>query len=203
MSDKIKSAMEIAMEKASRLSALTPEEEQRLKWVPEGERLAALYLIGDTDLEKALDSMDRSSMPYIMRGVLSVLLPRLGLPKHETAIATNKRILDGLRVLCQDPNALEKIAARVTYVEDQYAGYGRQQLEASYQELKQQVATQVQQTLQQQGVVDRGQVDVESMPEFQSQWQASVVNLERPYEQNLEDLRMQLRELLEAKPALH
>ena len=202
MEDKIKSAMEIAMEKASRLGALTPEEEQRLKWVPEGERLAALYLGGDADLETALGSIDRSSMPYIIGGVLSVLLPRLGLPKHETVIATNKRILDGLRLLCQDSNALEEIAARVAYVEEQYAGYGRQQLEASYQELKQQLATQVQQTLQQQGAAGRVQVDVESMPEFQSRWRALMVNLERPYEQSLEDLRKQLRELLEARPAL-
>ncbi len=113
--------------------------------------------------------------------------------------AINKRILEALRVLYEDQKASEEIIARVAYVEEQYAGYGRQQMEASYQELKEKATFQVQQQLQQQGMTGKVQVDVTSMPEFQSQWRNTLAGVERPYEQNLEDLRMQLRELLSSR----
>ena len=80
-------------------------------------------------------------------------------------------------------------------------GYGRQQIEASYQELKEKVTFQIQQQLRQQGMTGTVQIDVTSMPEFQPQWRTALAGVERPYEQNLEDLRMQLLELLSAKPS--
>ena len=201
MEDRIKSAIEIAMEKAAQLGNLTPEEERRMKWVPEGERLVARYLDGEGDLAEALRSVDRSSVSYALRGALAILLRKLVLPRDKAAIVLNRRILDALRVLCQDRKTLDVLVKRVGYVEEQYTNYGRQQLETSYEALKQQVTSQIQQRLRQQGMVGTAHVNVESMPEFQSQLMAMVAKLEQPYEQNLEGLREQLRELVLAKPA--
>lgn len=201
MEDRIKSALEIALEKASKLGDLTPEEARELKWVPEGERLAALHLRGEADLGKALRATERSATPYVLKGILTILLRRLDLPRNDVAAATNHRVLETLRVLCKDQKAMETIAGRVTHIEKQYAGYGRQQLERSYQALRQQVASQVEEQLRQRRMAGPARVDVESMPQFQAQWRAVVANMERPYEQNLEDCRKQLRELVLAKPA--
>ena len=201
MEDRIKSAIEIAMEKTAELGDPTPEELRRMKWAPEGERLAARYLEGATDLREALAPIDRSSIPHVLKGLLTILLRRLELPRDDVVAATNKRILEALRVLCEDRKALEEIIARVAYVEEQFAGYGRQQIEASYQELKEKVTFQIQQQLRQQGMTGTVQIDVTSMPEFQSQWRTALAGVERPYEQNLEDLRMQLLKLLSAKPS--
>jgi len=136
-----------------------------------------------------------------LRGALAILLRRLVLPRDKAAIVLNRRILDALRVLCQDRKTLDVLVERVVYVEEQYASYGRQQLETSYEALKQQVTSQIQQRLRQQGMVGTAHVNVESMPEFQSELRAMVVKLEQPYEENLEGLRGQLRELVLAKPA--
>ncbi|MFC1935731.1 hypothetical protein ACFLX9_03095 [Chloroflexota bacterium] len=203
MENRIKSAIEIAMEKAAQIGELAPEEAQRLKWVPEGERLAARYLEGATDLREALVSIDRSAIPHVLKGLLTILLRRLELSRNDVVAATNKRILETLRVLCEDRKALEEIIARVAYVEEQFAGYGRQQIEASYQKLKEKVTFQIQQQLRQQGMTGTVQVDVTSMPEFQAQWRAAMADMEQPYEQNLDDLRKQLRDLILAKPAFY
>ncbi|MFC1930749.1 hypothetical protein ACFLXJ_00875 [Chloroflexota bacterium] len=44
MSEEIKSALEIALEKIEELGELTEEERLQWKYVPEGEKLAARYL---------------------------------------------------------------------------------------------------------------------------------------------------------------
>jgi len=96
MEDRIKSAIEIAMEKAAQLGNLTPEEERRMKWVPEGERLVARYLDGEGDLAEVLRSIDRSSVSYALSGALAILLSRLILPRDKAAIVLNRRILEGV-----------------------------------------------------------------------------------------------------------
>ncbi len=83
MDDRIKSTVEIAMEKVAQMDDLTPEEAERLKWVPEGERFAARYLEGATDLREAMASIDRSAIPHVRKGVLTVLIGRLGLSRNE------------------------------------------------------------------------------------------------------------------------
>ncbi len=202
MDDRIKSAFEIAMEKAAKLEKLSPEEVLRMKWVPEGERLAALYLRGDSDLSKMMKSIERSAFPYVLRGMISVLAANITLPRSEAALTANQRALDAFRLLCKDGKTLSAIAGRVTNVQEQYAGYGRQLLERSYNELKQRFTEQVQQQLKKQGIpASQVKVDIESMPEFQSQWRATASRIEQQYEQHLEEFRQQLKELVLSRPA--
>ena len=202
MDEKLKSAFEIAMEKVAKLGNLSPQEELELKWVPEGERLAARYLRGEGDLAGSLATVDRSATRHVLNGALSVLLPRLGIPRNEAAASDNRRVMDGLKSLCKDGKAFGEIAGRVKYVEEQYLGYGRKLMEQTYQELKQTVTSQVQSQIRKQGVRVATNFDIESMPEFQAQWRAAVARQERHYEQNLDELRKQLRELILAKPVV-
>ena len=115
MENRIKSALEIAMEKAAKLAKLTPEEASELKWGPEGERLAALYLRGQGDLAKALSPLEHGVVPYVVRGMVTVLLANLDIPRNETAAATNRRVMQAFQVLCKDQKALKVIVGRVTY----------------------------------------------------------------------------------------
>ncbi|MDP2952114.1 MAG: hypothetical protein Q8O76_02200, partial [Chloroflexota bacterium] len=155
------------------------------------------------DLAKALKTLDRAAFPSVLKGMVSILLPNLGIPKNDADAVTNRRAAEALPILCRDRKALELILGQVAQVQRQHASYGKQLLEKSYQELKQRFMAQVQQKLEQQGVrAPSVRVDIDSMPEFQAQWRAVAARIEQQYEPHLARFREQIRELVLAKPAL-
>ncbi|MBF8299467.1 MAG: hypothetical protein HW397_516 [Dehalococcoidia bacterium] len=73
----IKSAYERAMERVANLQ--TPSQAKRLEWrgVPEGTQLAVRFLKGEGDLAAGLKGYEKELQPYVLRGVLDVLVPNL------------------------------------------------------------------------------------------------------------------------------
>lgn len=210
MSDEVKSALEIALERASRLGKLAPEEAQELKWHPEGERLAALYLRGEADLSTELARVPADGFKYALKALVQVLVANLGLPRRDADAATNRKVAAALKALCADGRALDALLKNLDYVLEQYTTHGKQQLQQGYEVLKQQFFVALQRQQQQQGQLP-GQpqaqaqrklqpADVETLPEFQSQWRATVAEFEQQYEQHLAPLRQQLQALVLAKP---
>ena len=80
----IKSAYERAMERVARLQ--TPSKERRLEWkgVPEGTAHAVKFLKGEGDLAAALKTYDKDLQPYVIRGIMDVLVANLQIPKTPT-----------------------------------------------------------------------------------------------------------------------
>ena len=62
----IKSAFEIAMEKAEKLGEATDEERLKWKYVPEGEKLAARYIKLDCNLVDELGQYEENIRRYII-----------------------------------------------------------------------------------------------------------------------------------------
>ena len=63
--DKIKSALEIAMEKVEKIGEATNEERLKWKYTPEGEKLAAKYLKRDCNLAVELDKYEKDIAGYV------------------------------------------------------------------------------------------------------------------------------------------
>ncbi|MBI4311133.1 MAG: hypothetical protein HY681_05060 [Chloroflexi bacterium] len=201
MTDKIKSAVELAMERASKLGTLSPGETLAFKWQPEGERLAGRYLKGGSDLAKGFRAIDRSAVPHVLRGCVGALLANVTLPSSEGARATNQRMLDGIRLLCKDRKAIDSSIGRIQYVLDQYVNFGLHQMEEAHEALKQQFMANVEQEIQRRGMKGTVAVDPDTNPTFQNQWRATLSRIVEPFEANLAEMKRQAQELVLAKSA--
>lgn len=180
--DEIKSAAEIAMEKAEKLGEATDEERLGWKYVPEGRKLAAEYIKQGSNLVLELSKCQDSVKKYIMRGAAEVLIGNISLPDNDIARKNNKRAMDGLKVVKSDKAGVENVYSKVRRIFDHYAGEGEQQKRQAYQSLKADFEAKVRQALQQQfGSFMGTKIDVERQPQFQEEWRKVQAQLDSQY----------------------
>ena len=77
----IKSALEIAMEKVEKLGQATEEERLRWKYVPEGEKLATIYLKEECNLVAELGKYEAQAAKYVVEGASEILIRNINLPR--------------------------------------------------------------------------------------------------------------------------
>ncbi len=192
----IKSAREIAMEKAAKLGEATEEERLKWKYVPEGEKLAAKYTRGDCDLVAELSRYDDQARGYVIAGVQDILIRNIDLPKNDHIKRINKRAMEGLKALKNDKAAVENVFSKIRRVFDHYTGQGDQQRRQAYESLKADFTARLQQALQQQlGVPAQVNLDVESQPQFQEEWQRVKNQLDNQYLTLLNEYKQELAKI--------
>ena len=180
--DEIKSAFEIAMEKAEKLGEATDEERLGWKYVPEGRKLAAKYVKQGGNLVLELSKCEDSVKKYIMRGAAEVLIGNISLPDNDIARKNNKRVMDGLKVVKSDKAGVENVYSKMRRIFDHYVGEGEQQKRQAYQSLKADFEAKVRQALQQQfGSFMGTKIDVERQPQFQEEWRKVQAQLDSQY----------------------
>lgn len=180
--DDIKSAAEIAMEKAEKLGEATDEERLGWRYVPEGRKLAAEYIKQGGNLVLELSKCQDSVKKYIMRGAAEVLIGNISLPDNDIARKNNKRAMDGLKVVKSDKAGVENVYSKIRRIFDHYAGEGEQQKRQAYQSLKADFEAKVRQALQQQfGSFKGTKIDVERQPQFQEEWRKVQARLDSQY----------------------
>jgi multidrug efflux pump subunit AcrB len=192
MSD-IKSAREIAMEKLEKLGEAT--EEERLKWKlePKGQELAARYLKEDCNLVAELGKYQESERKYVAAGASEVLVRNVELPRNEAIRRTNKKAMDGLKLLKNDKARVENAHSRIRQIFSHYTEQGAQQRRQAYENLRSQFQARIQQAIQQQlGTNAMMRVDVERQPQFQEEWRKLQVQLEAPYLEHLSEYRQEI-----------
>ncbi len=192
----IKSAREIAMEKLASLGEVTPEERLKWKYVPEGEKLAAGYIKGESSLSPELSRYDESAKKYVIRGALEILVRNIDLPKNDGIRMTSKKAMEGIKALKSDKAAAENIFSKIRRLFDHYTGEGDQQRNQAYESLKAEFGARVEQALQQQyGTSARLNVDVESQPKFQEEWLKLKNQLDNQYLKLLDEYKQELLNL--------
>ncbi len=191
--DDMKSAREIAMEKVAKLDEATEEERLKWKYFPEGERLAVRYLKEDCNLLAELTNYEEKAKKYVVAGAAEILTRNIGLPKSERARKSNKRGMDGLKMLKQDKASVENVYSRMRRVFDHYLGQGEQQRKQAYQSLKVEFEARVRQAMQQQlSPVAGMKIDVERQPEFQEEWRRVLARLESQYDKLMDEFKQDL-----------
>jgi len=192
----IKSAREIAMEKLANLGEVTPEERLIWKYVPEGEKLAAGYLKGESSLSPELSRYDEEARKYVIHGALEILVRNIDLPKNDSIQRSNKKAMEGVKSLKSDKAAVENVFSKIRRLFDHYTGEGDQQRKQTYESLKAEFAARVEQALQQQyGTSVRLNVDVESQPKFQEEWLKLKNQLDSQYLKLLDEYKQELLSL--------
>jgi len=191
--DDIKSALEIAMEKAEKLGEAT--EEERLKWkhVPEGEQLANRYLGENLNLVVKLGKYREDIRKYILEGASGVLIRNIGLPKNDLVKKNNRRAMEGLKILKNDKVSVENIYSKIRYLFNHYTEQGEQQRQQAYQSLKTELEARIQQEAQQQLSPLMGmKIDVEKQPQFQQEWRKIQTQLDTQYLTHLNEYKGEL-----------
>jgi len=189
----IKSALEIAMEKAEKLGKATDEERLKWKYVPEGERLAARYIKQDCNLVVELSQYEDNIKKYIIEGVTDILIRNINLPHSNLAKRNNKRAMDGLKTVKGDRASVENVYSKMRRIFDHYVGEGEQQRKQAYESVKAEFEAKIKQALLQQldslvGI----KIDVESQPQFQEEWRKIKTQLDSQYIKLLDEYKQEL-----------
>ena len=117
----IKSAAEIAREKLEKLGEVTEEERLRWKYVPEGEKLAALYIKEECNIVTELNKYEEKARKYITESAGDILIRNISLPKNDIARRNNKKAMEGLKAVKSDKVAIENIFSKMRHVLDHYS----------------------------------------------------------------------------------
>ena len=195
--NRMKSAFELAMERAMELEE--PDEEQKLEWElgPKGRRLAGAFLKGQGAPFTTIENESSQRRAYLVKGMVEALVSNLQLPKSDGANYTNEKVMEGIQRLFAGKAGVKELLERIKYVTDQYRQFGMPQREQAFAQLKAQFETQVMGAMARQmgQQAQDMQVNVETMPEFQQQWMSVSSQMDSQYEEHLEDFRKQLLEL--------
>ncbi len=194
--DEIKSALEIAMEKIERLESATDEERMGWKYVPEGRGLGAKYMKRGGSLIKGLAGYEEAVKVYVMRGVAEVLIGAMRLPESDAERRTNKRAMDGLKLVRKDKTAVENVFSKMRRIFEHYAGEGEQQRAQARKQLKADMEGKLKQALTQQyGTYMGTGIDVERQPQFREEWRKIRAKLDSQYVLLLKEYKQELADI--------
>ena len=193
--EELKSAFDIAMERAEKLGKASPEEIRKLDLVPQGEKLAARYLKGQCDLTVELGKYDDEARGYVAENVKKVLLRNLDVPKNEVVKRTTRRAMEGIKSLKDDKGGVENVYSKLRRLFKHYEDEGAQQRSQAYEELKQDFYRNLQQLAQQQGIPTGISIDVESHPQFQEQWRLTLTKLDAQYRTLMEEYKLEIERI--------
>jgi len=189
----IKSALEIAMEKAERLGKATDEERLRWKYVPEGEKLAARYIKQDCNLVVELSQYEDNIKKCIIEGVADILIRNINLPNSHLAKRNNRKAMDGLKIVKSDKASVENVYSKMRRIFNHYVGQGEQQRKQAYESLKAEFEAKIKQALLQQlGSFVGIKIDVERQPQFQEEWRKIKTQLDSQYVKLLDEYKQEL-----------
>jgi exonuclease III len=191
----IKSAWEKAMEKADSLGKLSPDEADRLKYVPLGNALAAQYLREKAyDLEAELTKYkDSSAMRYVTEGAEEILLGNIFLPRSEQSKQDVKKAMTGIKLIKKDKRRVEVIFDQINNL----LNYYEQARQQAFVQLKSNFAAKLQQAaaaLEQQAGT-RVSIDPERQPQFQEAWLKISSQLDDQYEKVLQEHKQQISKI--------
>ena len=198
--EEIKSALEIALEKAKGISV--PEKEiEKDTALEQGKKLAAEYLKNPkfnlsaklTDLSgQEIKDKNRN---YILEGAISVFLKNIVLPENKEKKKENLRAMEGLFILKKEKDKLRDFFAETDQFFDDYLEQRKQlyeHLRKKYEQaLRQNEQIKIlEEQFKQQGLKLR--IAVEQNPQFQQEWRALLSQLDHDYNTQLDSVKQQL-----------
>ncbi len=184
----IKSAIEIAMEKAEKIGKASKEELIATELEEKGQRTAAKYLSDeDINLLDEIRKYPPKENLHFLKGLVKTFLRNVVLPRDEYALKNAKKALRGLEEAFSAFPEMRQVTAEIERLLEQYLRHR----ESLYAQLKEQFEAQfseVEEALSDQMGV-RVKVDVESQPQFQEEWKKIRDQLDPQYERQLEYLK--------------
>jgi hypothetical protein len=190
--EELKSAFDIAMDRAKKLGGASPEEVRKRDLVPQGERLAAGYLKGECNLTVELGKYDDEARGYVAEGAIGILMRNIDLPRSDAIKGINRRVMDGIKGLKVDKGGAENVYSKMRNLFKHYEQEGEQQKREAYETFKREFQARLEQQARQQGIPLPANIDVERQPQFQEQWRRALFQLDEQYYRLLEEYKREL-----------
>ncbi len=185
MEDRIKTALERALERAGSFRDVSPEEIARIENIPRGRALGASFMnnkgfnIGD-----ALGEVPAEVRKYVIEGLQEVLLMNITLPTDEAANQTIRRAMEGIPAIKRDVAQVSAVLGEL----DHMLQYYNQTVEQTRERFKQEMEMRGR-VARRQGVRDR---NMERM-EFREEWAALMRQMNARFETGLAELKERIR----------
>lgn len=187
----IKSALELALEKAERYGKASQEEMAAAHYQEQGRQLAVRFLREEGDLESGLKSLSSQAQEVARLAIKEVFLRNIGLPREEIADPRQARALEGLGLVAGSPKAMARLNAELDQLLNNYLQIRSNAL----QQLKVRFAAgigQMQRQLEAQ-MRQKVRLEVEHLPQFQEEWRRFQGQLLEQFEPMLEEIKAKMR----------
>jgi hypothetical protein len=187
----IKSALELALEKAEQYGRASREEMELAQYQEQGRGLAVQFLKGEGDLEADLKGLPPQIQPAARMAIKEVFLRNLGLPRENAVDPRQDRAVEGLLRVAENPKAMATLQTELGQILQQYLHFRSNAL----QQLKARFAASVGQMQQNMEAKYRQpmNVDVERIPQFQEEWLRFKGQLQQQFEPVLANLKEKMR----------
>jgi hypothetical protein len=187
----IKSALELALEKAEQYGKASPEEMAAAQSQEQGSQLAVQFLKGEGDLASDLKNLPSQVQPAAKLAIKEVFLRNIGLPRENTIDPLQDRALEGLVLVADNPKNMARLQTELEQILQQFLQIRHNAL----QQLKGRFAGGVEQMQRAMEVQYRQRVnlDAEHLPQFQEEWRRFLGQLNDQFEPMLEGLKDRMR----------
>ena len=187
----IKSALELALEKAEQYGRASKEEMELAQYHEQGCRLAVQFLKGEGDLEADLKSLPPQTQPAARLAIKEVFLRNLGLPRENAVDPRQDRAVEGLLLAADNRKAMAHLQTEMEQILQQFLHFRSNAL----QQLKARFAAGVGQMQQAMEAKYRQpmNVDVERLPQFQEEWLRFKGQLQQQFEPVMANLKEKMR----------
>lgn len=187
----IKSALELALEKAEQYGRASREEMELAQYQEQGRRLAVQFLKGEGDMEADLKGLPPQIQPAARMAIKEVFLRNLGLPRENAVDPRQDRAVEGLLRVAENPKAMATLQTELGQILQQFLHFRSNAL----QQLKARFAASVGQMQQNMEAKYRQpmNVDVERIPQFQEEWLRFKGQLQQQFEPVLANLKEKMR----------
>lgn len=193
--DRVKTALERAMERAESLGKVTGEELKRLEFVPMGNSLAARYLKEegfslDAELSKTKGTGNRK---WVLQGVQDTLLANITLPRDAASKNTSKKAMEGMALIKDNKKAVRPVLTKIETLFNYYEQARAQLMKELKKELEGKLAEMRQTMKYQVGAAPKLEMEVQQ--ELQQELRAAVSQLDAQYEPTLQEHKKELQRL--------
>jgi hypothetical protein len=187
----IKSALELALEKAEQYGRASREEMELARHQDQGRRLAVQFLKREGDLAADLKGLPPQTQAAVRLAIKEVLLRNLGLPREAAADPRQDLAMEGLLLVADNPKAMAQLQTEMEQVLQQFLHFRSNAL----QQLKARFAAGVGQMQKAMEAQYRQPVnlDVERLPQFQEEWRRFQGQLQDPFEPVIANLKGRMR----------
>lgn len=183
----IKSALELALEKAESYGKASPEEMAAAQYQEQGRHLAVKFLKGEGDLEAELKNLAPEAQEAALLAIKEVFLRNIGLPRDEELDERLDRALAGLLLVAGNQNNMARLQAELQQLLQQFLQFrnnAMQQLKVRFsQNLGQMQRAMEAKTGQ------RVHLEAEHLPQFQEEWRRFLGSLQDQFEPMLDQLK--------------
>jgi hypothetical protein len=188
----IKSALELALERAEQFGRASAEEMAASQYQDQGRQLAVQYLKGEGDLQADLKGLPAQAQAAARQAIKEVFLRNIGLPRENAVDPRQDLALEGLLLVAGDPKVMARLQTELEQLLQQFV----QVRSNALQQLKGRFAAGMGQ-MQQAMEAQRRQpvnLDVERLPQFQEEWRRFLGQLQDQIEPMLEGLKAKMRQ---------